>query len=265
MSVTLYTMSPNRGGHGAEYIKPRTGKIDITSHGLGSGIYCLTKETMDKLLEDRTRQGIRNDEVFKITLRNPLHIRTNEEGALLVIFSTTINRLLQKKLKEGKDLNDEWNKVTVEERVSLSRFLSFVFSQSSVSNEVKLQAQIGLLKSFATEYRTRTDFVKMPLTLFLEKLGFDGVYCHPSSGFDTFTKGSVAFVPYVTGNHEDVLVNAYKVNNGSADIYKVYLEDYPESKYDMDKKMYVYYEEPLPTATSGDPRRPKLKLLKKSN
>lgn len=265
MSVTLYTMSPNRGGHGAEYIKPRTGKIDITSHGLGSGIYCLTKESMDKILEDRTNQGIPNDEIYEITMKNPLHIRTRDEGALLVIFSTTINHLLQKKLKEHKDLATEWGKVTDEDRLNLGRFFSFVFSQSTISDEMKLEAQKGIFKSFATEYKTRTDFVKMPITLFLEKLGFDGVYCHPESGFDTFTKGSVAFVPYVTGNHEDVLVNAYKVNNGSTDIYKVYLEDYPESKYDMDKKMYVYYQEPLPMATTNDPRRPRLKLLKKSN
>jgi len=262
-TVTLYTMSPNRGGHGAEYIKPKDGKIDITSHGLGSGIYCLTKESMDIVLESRTRQGIPNDEVYEITMNHPFHIRTPEEGGLLVTFSTTINTLLNDYLKQKKNLTAEWNKVSREDRIKLSMFLSFAFKQSGVSDAEKLEAQKGLLKSFAIEYKSRTDFVKMPITLFLEKLGFDGVYCHHSSGFDTFTKGSVCFVPYVTGRHENVLVNAYKINNGPNLTYKVYLEDYPDRNYDIDKKMYVYYEEPPLPTTSFTGTRPKLNLSKK--
>ena len=264
MSVTLYTMSRNMNGHGAEYIKPKDGKINITSHGLGSGIYCLTKESMDKVLESRTRQGIENDPIYEVTMNHPFHIRTPEEGALIVTFSTTINQLLQSKLKEGKDLTTEWNHISDEVRIELSTFLSFAFSQSSISEAMKLKAQIGIFKSFATEYRTRTDFVKMPITLFLEKLGFDGVYCHPSSGFDTFTKGSLAFVPYVTDSHENIIVNTFKVNNGASDIYWERIKGYSNLKYDSEIKMYVYNEERPIFSGSSSGTRPKLNLTKKN-
>jgi hypothetical protein len=262
MSVTLYTMSRNMNGHGAEYIKPKDGKINITSHGLGSGIYCLTKESMDKVLQSRTRQGIENDPIYEVTMNHPFHIRTTEEGALLVTFSTTINQLLQSKLKDGKDLTIEWNKISDDVRIQLSMFLSLALSQSSVSDAMKLEAQKNIFKAFATEYRNRTNFVKMPITLFLEKLGFDGVYCHPSSGFDTFTKGSLAFVPYVTDSHENIVVNTFKVNNGASDIYWERVKGYSNLNFDSALKMYVYKEERPMFSGSTSATRPKLNLTK---
>mgnify|MGYP003755866275 CR=1 FL=1 len=69
-SITIYHASRHRsGGYGSEYIYPKTGKISITNHGMGSGIYGLSKQ---KMFSEDSKIPIENSKIYMYTVNNPI-------------------------------------------------------------------------------------------------------------------------------------------------------------------------------------------------
>ena len=95
-SKTIYHASRHRsGGYGSEYIYPKTGKISITNHGMGSGIYGLSKQ---KMFSEDSKIPIENSKIYMYTVNNP------------IILDSETCTIYQ---EASKGLNDELEKVVI--------------------------------------------------------------------------------------------------------------------------------------------------------
>ena len=183
-NMIVYHYSDYKGGNAAEYIVPDINKktnIDITSHGIGSGIYGLSR------LEQ-------TNNVYAFTLESPLLLETIEECDKYIEASKYLQRTISKQYS-----------VIGPQRIALE-FIKFY-------PELKYEYVLNCIKQFMSDFKNRTDMVMMPINYIMMGLGYDGVYSKVPS-FDTFSKGNIVYTGYPT-KKEKYPVSFYKKRCGA--------------------------------------------------
>lgn len=179
----LYHYSTFYGGNSSEYIIPKTGKIDITSHSMGSGIYGLSNNYITRNppdLEDGASEYI-----FKWDL--PFIIMNQEECDIYSSSSMNLSRNMEKLKKLA---NKEDNLViTLENMIPIAK--QFI---QDIKQDFDLNMTAEALLNFWNDYNTRNDFVEMPINYILKAEGNDGVLSHTSTTCHSWSKGNVKFL-----------------------------------------------------------------------
>jgi hypothetical protein len=162
-------------GNASEYIKP--GKsIDITSHGMGSGIYGVSKKCVDKSPPSfHTYHSV-------FDIERPYHLTTTENCDDYIEVSKTMMRALEEMRGDGEP--------------DFSSIAEKIVGMIECYELPRLENIEESLKEFWIDYNTRTGFVEMPINYVLKKNGFDGVCSTPGTFCDRWCKGYVKFIPY---------------------------------------------------------------------
>lgn len=167
------------GGNAAEYIVPN-GNITITSHGLGSGIYGLSQDYIDK-----NPPNITLSNRYTFIVENPYIISTEEQADNYIESSMNIMRCLESTIKREKVLDI----YTIDHIVK-----NFVCNMPAFSIETVTSA----LLEFCNDYYFRKDAVEMPINYILKKVGYDGVVSEEGTSTHSWSKGNVKFIDYPT-------------------------------------------------------------------
>ena len=192
-SKTIYHASRHRsGGYGSEYIYPKTGKISITSHGLGSGIYGLSEQ---KMFSEDSEIPIENSKIYMYTVNNPI-ILDSETCTIYQEASTELNEELEKIRK-----NNIQNKKEIEKIVR--KFVK-AFNMIAKLDEKKVSKSVV---KFMDDYYQRKHYVQMPINYILQNHGYDGVVAVPDTICDSWAKGSVKFLEY--GQEHKIISQLY--------------------------------------------------------
>ena len=91
------TTSPNNYPISAEYIKP-LGKINITSHGIGSGIYGLSRSKYNSYF-DNLPEYLKDGTYVEVIINNPFILKNSEDCDKLIAWSTELNNNLVDKIR----------------------------------------------------------------------------------------------------------------------------------------------------------------------
>lgn len=157
------------GGNASEYILPK-GNISITSHGLGSGIYGLSQEYVQKNVPDNGSNS------YMFIIKNPYIISSVEEFDTYIESSMKIMCDIEIAIKNENILDiDDIAK-------------NFVSKMTNFSIEL---VRCSLLE-FYRDYYLRQDIVEMPINYILKKIGYDGVI----TPIQNWSKGNVKFIEY---------------------------------------------------------------------
>lgn len=169
----------NFGGHASEYIHPK-GYIDITSHGIGSGIYGLSQEYLQKNPPNGNIY-----EKFLYNINNPYFINDNEDYELYSSSSKNLMRKLQKITHENCSVDH-----VILKKLS-KKFVNKIgkFTVKSVTTS---------LVNFWHDYHTRFDCVEMPINYILKNNGYDGVVFKVGTHGHRWSAGNVKFINYPT-------------------------------------------------------------------
>ena len=224
-SKTIYHLIGNNRDAGAtEYITPG-GKINITSHGLGSGIYGLSipsykrkKQYLPRYLSEGKKLVVKIDRPYILT--------SNEHCNSLIRWSTAINDTLQKFKKKFLSGLKKERGVHPREKLSLKLISSLCATQFNKFSERKLTAKKcrTALRKFLKDYSTRKDYVCMPINYILGELRYDGIYAGGTS-CDSMSKGNIKFMcPYEKA--KTVLVNKIKVRTTGVKNTLITLRDF---------------------------------------
>ncbi|MFD9701558.1 hypothetical protein [Lentzea sp. NPDC059081] len=180
----------------SEFIDPNGGKdnIEITSHGLGSGIYGIAGPTREQLRDaDPSTQ-------YNVLLKNPLYLQDSDHGAML----SALSRRLQKVATTLTTLPEQ------QER-SIQKWLSDQPEPGELADEfVQVLARTGVhltadeatthvksaLGNFVSEYNRAKNArspVAQPINfLLMGERGYDGVYATDKVN-NTFNRGCVSY------------------------------------------------------------------------
>lgn len=177
-STKIYHRSTYEGGNASEYIVPG-GDVFITNHGIGSGIYGLTKKSNTK------------DE-YTFTLENP--------------FILSNNNYCDDYIRASLYLNERMNNFTVNSiKYTASEFVK-IFPQFDEDFVFKK------LKEFKADYKNRKDMVMMPINYILMGYNYDGIYSR-NTIMDNYNKGNIKFTNYPT--KKNILpIKYFKKRNG---------------------------------------------------
>jgi hypothetical protein len=178
-------------GNASEFIKPG-GNIDITSHGLGSGIYGVSNLCIEKY----PPSSYKFSGVFRI--ENPYKLTTTENCDDYIEISKTMMRSLDRvridqELHETRDQDLDFNPLA-------SRIAELIDDYDLP----KLKYIDEALSSFWHDYKNRVDIVEMPINYVLKRNGYDGVCSTPGTYCDRWCKGYVKFIPYPELNESEV-------------------------------------------------------------
>jgi len=196
-SITIYHASRHRsGGYGSEYIYPKTGKISITSHGLGSGIYGLSEQ---KMFSEDSEIPIENSKIYMYTVNNPI-ILDSETCTIYQEASTELNEELEK-IRKNNIQNNILNKKEIEKIVR--KFVK-AFNMIAKLDEKKVSKSVV---KFMDDYYQRKHYVQMPINYILQNHGYDGVVAVPDTICDSWAKGSVKFLEY--GQEHKIISQLY--------------------------------------------------------
>lgn len=160
-STKIYHSSINKGGTASEYIIPQ-GQINITSHGIGSGIYGITKKT-DK------------PNFYEFNLENPYILETNKS--------------CDNYIRSSLYLNERMNNY----KTHSVKFTAYEFSK--LMPEFDEEYVFKKLKEFKADYKNRKDMVMMPINYILMGYNYDGIYSR-NTIMDSFSKGNIKFTDY---------------------------------------------------------------------
>lgn len=229
MSSEEYTMdkfihhSVYRGGNASEYIQPR-GKIDITSHGLGSGIYCLSKIFTEKQPSNKKVY------TYEITIENPYTLNSIEQGDNYIKASTNLMTGLESyrnKLYIVPDENVDLADIDLVAQNELFDKLARQFYHDISNTNFSITNIQKSIKDFWHDYIHRTDFVAMPINYIMWTEGIDGVTSLPDNHCHSWSKGNVYYVPYPTYKSGDsLIVPNYIVRLGIKQISHMLYEEY---------------------------------------
>ena len=196
-SITIYHASRHRsGGYGSEYIYPKTGKISITNHGMGSGIYGLSKQ---KMFSEDSKIPIENSKIYMYTVNNPI-ILDSETCTIYQEASKGLNEELEK-IRKNNIQNNIQNKKEIEKIVR--KFVK-AFNMIAKLDEKKVSKSVV---KFMDDYYQRKHYVQMPINYILQNHGYDGVVAVPDTICDSWAKGSVKFLEY--GQEHKIISQLY--------------------------------------------------------
>lgn len=183
---------------GSEYVVPQKGKINITSHGLGSGIYGLHGMTKAKVAAQE--QQYKSVGVV-IGMKNPLVLQNRKHAEEFTEMSKELQRLAEdiRKTAGGKEENIEGaiKAALAEKNERVSRFMT---NLRKVLARVEApfpdeRILIDALITFFEDYFKSKDYAAQPVNHLMTLLRFDGVLALEESGYSTFGRGSVAYIP----------------------------------------------------------------------
>jgi hypothetical protein len=178
------------GGNAAGFIVPKE-HIDISSHGLGSGIYGVSRLYLSKYPATPNADEI--EYVFKID--NPYVISNDEECERFIAASKNVMKRLQYMVDAKK--RDKSLIITEENLREIAQGFAVDIQESFDIDKVA-----KALSQFWTDYHNRTDMVAMPINYILETEGFDGVMSYPDTTCHSWSRGDVKFIPYPRSGHE---------------------------------------------------------------
>jgi hypothetical protein len=187
--------SPFPGGNASEYIIPG-GKINITSHGMGSGIYGLSQF----YLSNNPPNTDERSEQYSFSMDLQYVIMTQEECDRYVSASTTIMELFDN-MKQNMLPPDV-------EIMNISKtFVKLMHDPKDIKHEWDFDVNdvYNSLTKFWIDYKTRQDIIEMPINYILKNEGFDGVMTKPGVTCHAWNKGDVKFIPYPTYREGDSL------------------------------------------------------------
>ena len=165
-----------KNGNASEYIKPG-GVIDITSHGIGSGIYGVS----DQCVKKSPPSQYRFSGTFQI--KNPYTLVTTENCDDYIEISKTMMRRLDRIDNESREPD-------------FSRLAESISGMVAEYGLPKLDYIEDALSLFWKDYKGRIDIVELPINYVLKKNGYDGVCSTPGTFCDRWCKGYVKFIPY---------------------------------------------------------------------
>lgn len=196
--------SPYFGGNASEYIVPKIGTMDITSHGMGSGIYCLSQKYVDQNPPSKNE----NSNEYTFIIEQPFVILSDEECDNYIRASKQLMSELEIMRKNSIARVTQVTQVTQYATPTIDDFVplakNFIDNISRESKE--FQGTSGWNKStvsnslfkFWADYHTRDDMVEMPINYILKGEGFDGVASAYGLSCHSWSKGNVKFVHYPT-------------------------------------------------------------------
>lgn len=177
--------SPYFGGNASEFIVPKLGKIDITSHGMGSGIYGLSNSYISRNTPDMEEGSSRY--TFKLEL--PYVIVNQEECDR---YSSTSMKLSRNMEKLRKKMIEEPNSIfTIDNMIPIAK--EFI---KDIQQEFDLDTTATALLDFFNDYYNRNDFVEMPINYILKADGNDGVLSEVRTSCHSWGKGDVKFLEH---------------------------------------------------------------------
>lgn len=174
-STKIYHYSNFNGGCASEYIIPND-TINITIHGIGTGIYGITK---------KQKKG----KEFIFTLENPLILYTDIECNNYSKASITLN--------ENLESNKNLDKIVEEFCILLPKLNKNIIIQQ--------------LKIFKADYKNRKDIVMSPINYILMGHSYDGIYSR-NTYFDNLNTGNIKFTNYPTKKNK-LCINYLKRRN----------------------------------------------------
>lgn len=183
------------GGNASEYIVPKEGDINITSHQMGSGIYGISEVQEQK--QNHTKKDGVDKYVFKMDL--PFVIDNQKQCDEYVKASTHLSDNLQQlAIKSRKNQSIITTKETF--LPIADQFIKEInikeFNRDTVSTAIS---------SFWYDYWHRDKYVEMPINYILKSEGNDGVMSHPSTECHRWNRGDVKFLShYPTGKTGDI-------------------------------------------------------------
>lgn len=193
-TITHYTRQTHP--HGGEFVSPRTGPIDITSHALGSGIYGF--HSVDETIESYATKL--NLAAMQVTIANPFIVQDRAHGEKLKSFGKLLART-------AHDLNLSVGASTVFSMPLIQRLLLNHPNYSQLTAMLNaLLARAGhapapanalgsaLLQFFLTYYNPESLYVEQVGTILFKQLRFGGITGEPDTGINGLTTGNVAFV-----------------------------------------------------------------------
>jgi len=92
---SLFHYSSFKGGNASEYIIPK-GKITITSHGMGSGIYGLSREYLS--VHPPTNTELSKE--YRFDIKNPFVLYTNEDCEKYMEMSMSLMRMIEENVND---------------------------------------------------------------------------------------------------------------------------------------------------------------------
>jgi len=197
-SITIYHASRHQtGGYGSEYIYPKTGEISITNHGMGSGIYGLSKQ---KMFSEDSKIPIEDSEIHMYTMNNPI-ILDSEKCTIYQEASKGLNEELEKIRKNNIQNNIQNNILNKKEIEKIVRKFLKTFNMIAKLDKKKVSESVV---KFMDDYYQRKHYVQMPINYILQNHGYDGVVAVPGTICDSWGKGSVKFLEY---GHEHKIIS----------------------------------------------------------
>lgn len=199
-TITHYA-PPGLNGRGSEYSRPG-GKIDITSHGIGSGVYGVTPGF--------AAANPPNDPTsvpHPIEMQNPYHLQDQQHANS---YSETSKRLqdLGNAMKNDPGIKDTPNPTPDAIQTSMNNHdgdvQNVLNSMGKTLNATDpgrdssgdRQTVANTMQNYFRDYNDTTPghSTAQPINhLIGGQLGHDGVFATPDSNFDRWSKGSVSF------------------------------------------------------------------------
>ena len=200
--VTIHHYTHKDEPYGAEYISNTDGKIDITSHGLGSGIYGFAvPEHAAEMIKER--KGIKD---YQVKIKNPFMIQDSEHGQRLTSMSKALQVLATDVLRDAQTNGKSRGEVikALQDGSCLEKNSGNINSVASSANKVFAEAghNINMTSGEMREFIYYFIFyhqlypgrpIEAPITRLMWKYGFDGIYATDSQ-YDSVTRGNVKFV-----------------------------------------------------------------------
>jgi len=175
-----------------EYIKPR-GKIDITSHGLGSGVYGIVTPGEIPQQEETVAETI--------DIGNPFYVQSVSHKDQI----TTMSKRLQAvaaiiakhaSLEEGKEIDKlplaidlSFGSESSEEVNDSIKYAKRVFNEVGITVEANQIKEC--IKIFLNDYFTSETAIPQPINYLMTSLGYDGLYLAYPEAQGSFQTGSV--------------------------------------------------------------------------
>ncbi|HEX4462376.1 MAG TPA: polymorphic toxin-type HINT domain-containing protein [Polyangia bacterium] len=194
-TITHYS-PPGLPGRGSEYVQPG-GPVIITSHGIGSGVYGV----------DGVSGADPQSTPHQITMQNPYHLQDPAHSNSYTSTSTSLQGLANTMQHDPgiagnpnptpEQIQNSMNQHPQQVQTVLNNMHN-TFGDDPGYDQANNQAALNsALGGFLGAYNGAQpgDSVPQPINFLIGNQGHDGVYATPSSGYNGWAKGSVAFNP----------------------------------------------------------------------
>jgi hypothetical protein len=194
--VTISHFAPaERGVTPAEFVDRDKRRIDVTSHGMGTGIYGLSHAS-----PERRQQALENNpttEVTEIQIARPFMIQDGGHGGQYTSLSKGLQRLVAAMVAATESTTPGvlisarlWKKYDTENLLATFKSVMRAVGREGEATEALIEQTVKL--SLGNYYMGKDPLSVQPINHLMKQLGHDGVYAtNPSD--DRWSRGSVKF------------------------------------------------------------------------